>query len=210
MIKWAKRLTELIGDWIFLVKRDGWKSSRSFILKEIARLPYRRMPYFVLAYSLSDPVPEFQPKRSIDIRPFAAKDLEFVRREYLPSEANLCRRRLSQGQRGLMAFIDGQAAGYCWLACDDRLERVRLSIGPGDILAPSAFTAPDFRNKGVKTALAIASLHLSRELGYARILTYIEVNNIPSLNIWQKKLGSQVIARLDFRRIGFWRISRYH
>jgi len=209
MTHWLRRCVEVVGDWIFLIRRDGWKSSRSRIVKELGHLPYRKMHYLVLARSLADSIPEFPVKRAIAIRSFTKDDLEFVRREYLPSEANLCQRRLSKGQLGFVASVDGQTAGYCWLAKNDALERVRLFTEPGDILAPNAFTAPVFRNIGIKTALAIECLCLARESGYGRIITYIESDNRPSRKIWQNKLGAKIIGRFVFQRIGFFRMIRY-
>jgi hypothetical protein len=76
------------------------------------------------------------------------------------------------------------------------------------MLLTDAFTAPAFRNKGVHTALAIAGAQLAFDLGYKRLICYIDSSNAPSLSVWQRKLQAQVVNRLDFKRMGIWRMTR--
>lgn len=202
------RLSEQLDDWYHILQRDEWKSALSQVIREIAALPYRRIDFVVVARSLLPPLPNLQPKVALDIRPFAPADLDFVHREHLPSEANLCAERLRFGHHGLVACIAGQAAGYAWGCTDTTLEKVNLHFGPGDVLCTDAFTAPAFRGQGIQTALSLARLRWFQELNYRRAVAYIEVGNAPSLAVW-RKLGAQEIARITFTRVGPWRKTRY-
>jgi hypothetical protein len=207
MPKWFNRLIELIQDWKYLTRRDGWKAGLPQVGKGIASLPYRRIRYVVMARSLIEPLPEGKPKIRLEIRPFQASDLDFVRREYLPSEANLCARRLERGHYGVVAYQDGQVMGYRWGSADTSLERVDLHPEPCSVLFTDSFTRPAVRCKGVCTALSITMFGMFRDMGYQRVIAYIEIHNEPSLAVW-RKMGAQVVAHIDFKRIAFWRQTR--
>ena len=209
MMNPAGRLGELVEDWLYFVRRYGWKSSSSLIFREMIFLLYRHSEFIILSRPLSKALPNLNLEMAINIRPFKSGDLDFVRRENRPSEAHLCRRRLQLGHYGVLATIEGRAAGYGWLCSDARLERFRFDLDPGDILFTDAFTDPIFRGKSVMTAISQARLQLAQKLGYQRIVGYIDIHNTPSLVVWKKKMGAEIIGRLDFRRIGPWRRARY-
>ena len=209
MVVSGNRFSIIWQDWRWRVQRDGWRAAWPHIRQEALTLPYRRIKFVVVARSLAQPLPDTRAKASITLRPFAAADLDFVRREYLPSEAHLCAQRLARGHDGIAACIDGQIVGYAWSCTDASLERVDLRFEPGDVLFTDAFTAPSARGRGVQTRLSKARLRAAQEQGYRRILAYIEVNNAPSLAVWQKKMNAEVIARITFTRVGLWRKTVY-
>jgi hypothetical protein len=130
-----------------------------------------------------------------------------VRQLDRPSEARSGAQRLIQGHKGLVAFNNGQPAGYTWGSTDPltRLERVHPKLSPGDVLCTDSYTFPAFRGRGVQTALALARFILFRELGFLRAICTIEIHNKPSLAVWQRKLNGKTIGEIDFIRIG----SRY-
>jgi GNAT superfamily N-acetyltransferase len=210
-LQWISRLAEFIEDWNYLIRRDGWRGALPAIGQELVRLPYRHMKFFIVARSLLDPLPDLQPKTAFEIREFGSADLDLVRHMDRPSEARLCARRLAHGHKGLLALHKGQPAGYAWASdkVELTLERVHLKLKPGDMICVDAYTFPAFRRQGVQTALALARFRLFRDMGYQRAVTYIEVRNYPSLHVWQKKMGSQVIGHVEFVRIGPWRQLRY-
>lgn len=204
------RLIELIGDWSYLIRRDGFLAALPKVGLEFIQLPYRHIKYLVFFRSLHEPLPDIKSKIALEIRQFRSSDREFVSQMNRPSEANLCARRLSSGHKGFIAFHNGQLAGYAW-GCGEinpRIERVRPKLDTGDVLCVDAFTSSDFRNKGVQTALTLARFNLFREQGFHRAVANIEIDNFPSQAVW-KKLGSYVVGRLDFRRIGTLRKTWY-
>jgi GNAT superfamily N-acetyltransferase len=206
IVQGCGRLAEFFEDWNYLVRRDGWRFALPVIGREMMALPYRHLNFVVVARSLLNPLPILQPKMSLEIREFEPTDLNLVRQIDRPSEVRLCTRRLACGQRGLLALYKGQPAGYAW-ACTEvqpGLERVQITLSPGDMLCVDVYTSPAFRGKGVHTALTLARFALFRELGYSRAVTYIEKRNYPSLAVW-RKVGSQVLGHIEFNRIGPWR-----
>jgi GNAT superfamily N-acetyltransferase len=207
-----RRLFEFTEDWEYFIGRDGFKSSVPLILSDVARLPYRHLRFLLFAHSLLDPfIDDWQPKIKLLIRPFDQADLEWVRQIDRPSEARLCAQRMAQGQHGLVAFYDGQLAGYTWGSTDilSRLERVHPKLCPGDVLCTDSYTFPGFRGQGIQTALTLARFRLFQELGHCRAISYIEIRNKPSLAVWQRKLNSQIIGTIDFSRFGPWYRVRY-
>jgi GNAT superfamily N-acetyltransferase len=200
------RAYEFIDDWLYLIHREGLKPALSVVSLELARLPYRHLRLLIFASSLSDRMPDLPSKIPLDIIPFEASHLEWVRAVQRPSEARLCQRRLARRQHGLVALFRGQMAGYAWgcFPVDWELERLRLQLEPGDILCTDAYTTPELRGKGVQTALTLARFRKFRDLGFRRAICYIDVNNQPSLAVWQKKFGAQTVGGIDFFRIGPW------
>ncbi|NJD61029.1 MAG: hypothetical protein C3F13_17840 [Anaerolineales bacterium] len=200
------RLGELFEDWLFFIQHDGLLSAIPIIALDIVRLPYRHLKFLIFACSLENPLPVPLSKTSFEIRPFTKNDLELIREINRPSEVRLCEYRLVHGHFGFIAVENSQAAGYAWgcAEVDAEVERVRLSLVYGDILCNDAFTAPAYRRQGVQTALTIARLQKFKDMGYRRALCYIEANNIPSIAVWQRKLGSTILGEIDFKRFGPW------
>lgn len=207
----TSRLAELIEDWSALIGRDGILKAAPAIGLDLLRLPYRHLKFFIVERSLSDPLPDIKPKILLDIRPFQRTDIYLVKKIDLPSEARQCERRLELGHRGFIALYRDDMAGYAWgyTKISPLLERVQIELEPGDVLFSDMFTNPAFRGHGVQTALSLARLRLFRDLGFRRAICYIEVGNLPSLNVWTRKLGGLRIGKVDFLRIGSWYRVRF-
>jgi GNAT superfamily N-acetyltransferase len=205
------RLAEHFDDWKEIIQRDGVISALPSLGVEISHLPYRHLKFFVLERSLSETLPDFQPKIPLEIRSFQAGDIELVRQMDRPSEARQCSRRLESGYQGLVALYENQPAGYAWgcAKINPQFEKVQITLGPGDVLCNDVFTNPVFRGQGVQTALTLARFRLFRDLGYCRAICYIERGNAPSLAVWQRKFGSKIVGSVDFLRIGLWYRVRY-
>jgi GNAT superfamily N-acetyltransferase len=207
----TNRLAELVEDWQFLIKRDGIKLALPNIGNELARLPYRHLRFFIIARSLIEPLPDLPPKIPLEIRPFEQRDIELVRDMDRPSEARLCARRLARGHKGLIALYAGEAVGHAWgcTEMDPDIERVHLKLEPGDVLCADVFTVPSYRGKGIQTSLTISRFKMFQDLGYQRAVAYIEVQNTPSLAVWQRKLGGVPVGCIDFTRFVIWYRVRF-
>jgi GNAT superfamily N-acetyltransferase len=207
----VKRLAELIEDWQYLAKRDGLKSAIPVVAVDIIQLPYRHLNFEIFARALNEPLPELMSKMPYLIRPFKRDDLKLIYQINRPSEAKLCAHRLAKGHWGVIAIDHVQAIGYAW-ACvevDDLVERVPIKLESGDVLFNDAFTSPAHRGQGVQTALTIERLRLVKERGYKRAICYIDINNLPSIHVWKKKLNSSIIGSIDFTRFGAWYFSKF-
>lgn len=200
------RLVEFYEDWKYLIERDGIRSASSEIITDVARLPFRHLQFNLLEYSLSDPLPEISPKLNLTIRPFELSDVAQVKSFDRPSEAKQCARRLTSGQKGLVATFHSDVVGYAW-GCTEinpQLERIPIQLKPGYVLCTDVFTVPLFRGKGIQTALSLARFQLFKELGFQKAVCYIETRNTPSLAVWQRKLGAKITGKIDFIRIFSW------
>ena len=206
-----QRLIELFEDWDYVIRKDGLWSAIPVIGQEIARLPFRHLKFFVFERSLSETIPEIHPQIELDIRPFEQSDLQFVKKMDRPSEARQCKRHLESGHKGLIAFFQGQPTGYAWGCADvnPEIEKVPIQLKLGDVLCTDVFTNPPFRGKGVQTALSLARFQMFRDLGFSRAICYIEIQNGPSLAVWQRKLSGLKTGSIDFLRIGPWYRVRF-
>jgi hypothetical protein len=207
-MEFVSRISELIKDWVYIIRRDRDRSSLVQVAREIVNLPCRRIRYVFVARSLVKPFPDLRVKCPIEIRPFERGDLEYVRRANRPSEAKLSARRLEYGHFGLIASIENSVAGYAWACTDAKLEKIDIHLMPDDVLCTDSFTSPDFRGRGVHSSLSLGRLRFFQELNYKRAVAYIEASNEPSLSVW-KKLEATPIVEIEFTRIGFWRKTRY-
>ena len=108
------RLSELVRDWDYLILHLGFFRALPRVGLEISQLPFRHIRYLLFVKPFDEPFPVIRSEISLEIRPFRFSDLGLVRRINRPSEANLCARRLAAGHVGLMAFHNGQPAGYAW------------------------------------------------------------------------------------------------
>jgi len=201
-----KRFIELFEDWDFVIRRDGFWSAIPQIVQDISRIPFRHLKFFVFERSLSEAIPKINPQIELDIRPFEQSDLQFVKNMDRPSEARQCKRHLESGHKGLIAFNQGQPTGYAWGCAEvnPEVEKIPIQLEPGDVLCTDVFTNPPFRGKGVQTALSLARFQMFRDLGFSRAICYIEIQNGPSLAVWQRKLGGLKTGSIDFLRIGPW------
>jgi GNAT superfamily N-acetyltransferase len=211
-MKLFERLEELIIDWKYLIQRDGLNAALPTVVQEISLLPYRHLIFSIVSRSLTEPFPDLQPKIPLEIRPFQPADVGFVREMDRPSEANQCAQRLARGHSGLIALHQGRPAGYAWGYTEEyaQMDKVPLKLEPGDVLCSDVFTHPSFRGQGVQTALSLTRFKMFKDLGLRRAICFIENRNGPSLAVWQRKLGGQVIGHFDFVRVGNWyRVRRY-
>jgi len=200
------RLAELFEDWKYLFRQDGAMSALSAVALDVARLPYKQLRLLILMRSLAKPLPDIKSKIHLEIFRFETPHLELVRAIDRPSHANLCERHLAHEHHGLIALYKGLAAGYAWgyRPVDTELERVHLQLEPGIILCDDAYTAPALRGRGVQTALTLARFQIFRDLGYSQSVCYIDVQNRPSLAVWQRKFDAQTAGEINFLRVGAW------
>lgn len=200
------RLSELIEDWQYLLKRNGIISAIYPIAREITQLPYRHLEYLLYSRLLDDTLPNLPPKMALVIRKFELNDVKLIREINRPSEARLCARRLDRGQYGFIAMISDKVAGYAWVCTkiDARIDKIPVNLDPSDVLCNDAYTTPAYRGQGVQTALTMTRMQRFRELGFRRALCYIDRQNTPSNFVWQQKYNSTIIGQIDFKRIGPW------
>ena len=206
--RFSRRALEHLVDWRHVLHRDGWSSFLKKVRQDARKLPRRKVEYIIMEVPLEHPFPNPPCLSFVEVRPFTSADLEFVRKEFLPSEAAMCARRLAAGHEGLIAVLDGEIAGCCWLCRDDSLERADLPIGTDEVLFTDAFTAPRFRGQGVNTSLALASLRRARQLHLRRLIGYIRTDNTASQAVWLGKLNGRVFAKLEFKRVWTGRRTR--
>lgn len=197
---------DLTEDWRYYIRRDGVIRTLPFLGGEIARLSFNHLSYLLVMRSLEEPLPDVQPSIASEIRPFTPADLAIVSAMTRPSEAKLFARRLAKGHVGLLALHAGRPIGYAWgtAKLDLEVEKIPLHLEPGDVLCSDMYTMPEYRGKGVQTALTLARLQLFRTLGYRRAICYIAVGNSPSLHVWQRKIGCSTVGQIDFLRVGCW------
>jgi len=113
--------------------------------------------------------------------------LRFDRRRGASASAlhSLYEARLAEGQRAWCALLEGQIATILWTATGksgsyQRVARL-LKLGRRDICIHDAFTLPEFRSRGLYTALLGYTIEESRAGGVARVYATVWHRNAASI-----------------------------
>lgn len=86
--------------------------------------------------------------------------------------------RLSKGMRCFIARIDGNLAGISWISYRrSSNEGVKLTLNPGEALLLESFTFPEYRKRGVQTALIDRRLFFLKETDYRKVYVIYEPGN---------------------------------
>lgn len=197
------KISELFSDWKFLVNQKGFRIALPEIASDVIHLPYRHIKFYILEYPLSNLPIDIPPKISIIIRPLDFNDIPLIMKINRPSEAKQCKRRLNNGDKGLVAVYQDEVVGYAWGTSDIKpdVEKVPIVLKPNDFLCTDMFTATKFRGKGIQTSLSLARFRLYKDLGFKNAICYIEINNKPSLAVWKNKFKARIIGKINFLRM---------
>jgi ribosomal protein S18 acetylase RimI-like enzyme len=89
---------------------------------------------------------------------------------------------LARGERGFVARLDGEVAGYYWWADRDHphLDRLHIELQEGDVYGFDLFLAEEHRGEGRAVELLEGIETRLRERGYARVWGYVRSDNRPA------------------------------
>lgn len=182
---------KLLGAKIYdVVRSEGFWGLIRHAVRKVAQI--RRLFFFEA--DLTQPLPNVTARIPVEIRTATLKDLEIFANE-LEQRAGLNRQeaqqRLKAGNVAVLALCDRKLAGIQWLTFTDRLVTDigrKLVLAPGEACDFAAVTFPEWRGKGIASALMRAVNEYERTHGYTRHIAWVRSNNVPSLRI-QTKLG---------------------
>jgi GNAT superfamily N-acetyltransferase len=128
-------------------------------------------------------VPAAMRRGHADVRLATADDIPAMAR--LQNKAAMFRDRLAQGDRCVVALVDGTIVGYEWFSENTfHLEAAwgyRITIPGGFVYAYDAFIDPAYRNTGVWLRFKAYLAEWMAATGKQGVLTFVDYGNWPSL-----------------------------
>jgi hypothetical protein len=162
---------------------------------------YRRM--VVIARPLDEPLPEWEPLVSVDIRLLTENDVSAYLACRPDHDADLVKDRLARHHRCFAAWHDDRIINVAWLATGRvaiTYLRMDINLAQDEALLYNSFTAVSFRRRGlVRARDAFVLKHFYRE-GFRRVLAFIAVEN---------KAGWKSMQAGGYRPIGMFHCLRF-
>jgi GNAT superfamily N-acetyltransferase len=127
--------------------------------------------------------------------------------EPMLTEATL-QRRMGEGQRCWVAWLEGQPVHWRWEAEGDvYLPYLGRTLRPhdGDLWIVEAYTHPAHRGRGLYTASTALALQQARKRGFTRLLGMVAPWNRPARHVMHDKTGRTVIGTIGYWQVGPWR-----
>lgn len=114
------------------------------------------------------------------------------------------RRRLARGARAFVARVEGRVAAYGWVSvgaeCIGELER-EISLPPGEAYVWNCATLPEFRRRGLYTAILRHAVAVLGREGCRRIWIGAALSNHPSVRGFVAA-GFRPVLRIVYVRLG--------
>ncbi|KPJ59518.1 MAG: hypothetical protein AMJ46_10905 [Latescibacteria bacterium DG_63] len=144
----------------------------------------------VLAWSLTDPIPEVEPPTvDIEIRELRSEEIEHFKDIIRKEKAILWQRRLEEGKVALVAWHKGEVAWFGWVSVEFEHEPVfdvelKLKSDEGYLL--DAYTRPEYRGSGLHTYMSVKRLQKLKEMGGRRAFGIAAKKNVASRKAHQR------------------------
>ncbi len=198
-------LTRFSKDLQTKIHREGWWSASRWLLQYLATIPYERIEFTVLARSLHDHLPIPLPSIPLAMRLATQADLPYLQDLVLPSEYSYFVRRLEHGRFCFLSFLaenPQELIAYRWATTeiDPDIDALIMDLPPGSAYIDDVYTAPAYRRQNIQAALYSFCLQHLRDCGYEQFIAIIDVKNLASQALAQKR-GYRPIGRAAFLRI---------
>ena len=169
--------------------RFTWKALR-FILRKSMGIDWRRE--ILAERSLEEPIEEFKPKIKVTIRQATDNDLDKFKGIVSESKLELFKERFEEGRICLIALDGERVISFAWISSENEYEincciEVKLNEEEGYLF--DDYTVPEYRYKGLQTALITKRLASLKEQAYRKALVFL----------WDKATYS----RKAYSRVGF-------
>jgi GNAT superfamily N-acetyltransferase len=181
---------------------EGWRGVWDVLSSRTLHRLVRTERLIVFAQPLDD-LPEVATPPGVTIAPLTERQLPML--TYLVGQRELdgFRTLLANGRHGLVAWRDGRAVGYAWVA--ERLgpdvTRCPIPLPPDAAYLWDLYVVPAERGNGVGTALASARLATARDRGFREGWRMIAPRNVASLRTLRSGSALRVVGEIRFVQV---------
>ncbi len=168
---------------------------------------------------LAGPLPDYRPGVKLTVEPAGEQDMDELAAIVEADDPSLAdemagfyRQRLEGGSICFVARVDGVIVGSNWIRVRTAVgaDDLRMFFGSDEIYTTDAFTAPDWRGKGIHPALNHALLAFAQRQGYRRAYTMVLAENDQSLRTMPRFGWEHTGTILFFRPLGSKANSIWH
>lgn len=178
---------------------EGWRGVRGAVATRTWRKVLRSERLILFAQDLDD-LPEVSPPNGVVVARLHPRELPMlaylVSRRELDSFDGL----LAAGRIGVVAWRDGRAVGYAWMA--ERLApdvtRCPIPLPEEAVYLWDLYVLPAERCRGVGSTLAAERLSIARALGYREGWRMIGPRNLPSLRTLRAGGSTRIVGEIRF------------
>lgn len=178
---------------------DGWHGVWDAFARRTLRKLLRTDRMILFAQGLDD-LPEVRSPEGVTVARLRPRELPML--AYLVSRRDLedFRALLAAGRIAVIAWRDGRAVGYAWLA--ERLgpdvTRCPIPLPEDAAYVWDLYVLPAERAQGVGSALVAGRLSLARELGYQEVWRMFAPHNLASLRTLRAGGAARVVGEIRF------------
>jgi GNAT superfamily N-acetyltransferase len=192
------RLRALASDIRCLSRRDG--------LVETARKVGSglRGHELIVLFKRLDEIADIALEQRLRLADLGAGDLpalaEFNRRRCDTRATGRFAAGLERGDRGFIARLDGEVAGYYWWADRDHphLDRLGIRLADRDVYGFDFFLAEEHRGEGRAVEFLYGIETRLRARGYARVWGYVRSDNRPARWLYSMR-GYEAVGNVHLR-----------
>ncbi len=201
------RLNDILKTIRFVQNRDGWGGVLLMTTQPFFEFHKQA---FVLRRSLDDTIPTAVPRLDVVIRPAAAADLPLFAGIAPSLRLKRFAKKLEAGEACIVGIYDNRVISTTWIGFAETptLVETPLKLTAKEAYLWGGYMDPQYRSKGVNTAMVYYTMHWLRDQGYEAVFMYTERYNKPVLRLCEK-LGFDVVSRLTSVRLLKWQKSWY-
>ena len=180
---------------------EGWRGVWEAIATRTLRKVVRNERMILFAQGLDD-LPEGGSPEGVTVARLVPRELPML--AYLVSRRNLdaFRALLAGGRIGVVAWRDGRAVGYAWMA--ERLgpdvTRCPVPLPDEAVYLWDLYVLPAERGRGIGSLLAAERLAIARELGYREGWRMIAPRNFASLRTLRAGGSTRIVGEIRYRQ----------
>jgi ribosomal protein S18 acetylase RimI-like enzyme len=187
------------GDARIAWSNEGWRGLWEAVATRTLRKVVRRDRMILFAQGLDD-LPDPSPPDGVRVTRLVPRELPML--AYLASRRDLDRFRawLAAGRIGVVAWRDGRAVGYAWMAerLGDDVTRCPVPLAEDAVYLWDSYVLPAERRRGIGSALTAERLAIARALGYREAWRMIAPRNTPSLRTLRAGGPLRVVGEIRF------------
>ena len=177
-------------------------------LDERRRKHFRLVPCWIISYAIDPAAPLPRPQVDVEIRLLdpadhaAAEDLARIYR--VPASAQGILDRMRDRDYCFAAYAAGSPVAYAWFSYKDTVQEFDtdfLRLQPGEVYIHDAYTVPSLRGQSIFPLIkAHGAREMARLRGARSVLSYVKIQNKPSLRA-SRKLGGRRVGWFLYLRL---------
>jgi GNAT superfamily N-acetyltransferase len=185
---------------------EGWRSALIFLTLPVFEYHHA----YAYRRSLAEPIKVRPVDGDLTLRSATPDDRQLFETIFPKFRIKRLIEKMEAGEMCVIAIHQDRIIGTCWagFANGPSVRDTALSIKADEAYLWGAFTLPEFRSRGVVSALANKLMIWLQEHGYAGAYQVINRGNASSRKVAQK-IGSDPVGEVLSVRLFKWKYKRY-